>query len=500
MTILDPLDLRRAIRAAARERLYVFLWKAFEYLHPGVAFTQAAHLEAVSYALERVVRGDLKRLLITLPPRYGKSICAAVCAPAWALGHNPTLKIMVANYGSEFGLKHARDFRSVVESDWYGELFPNMRLAADGNRADEQITTAAGGRKMVSLGGALTGFGADWIIVDDLMKASDAASAVERQKVRDYYEKSLFSHLNNKAEGVIIAIQQRLHEDDLPGYLIETGQFEHLNLAAIAQTDEVIKTGPRTNLRRAKGSPLWPVQEPLSVLEQIRREMGASAFSAQYLQDPTPPGGNRMRWEWFGSYEQAPDRSQILYVAQSWDTGMTAEPTSDFSVGTTWGFHNGHWYLLDLVRERLDFPDLKRRVHSRAEKHRVDLVPIEKAGSSFALLQQLRNERRWERAYRAYTPKTDKLTRFEAQTARLETGRYLIPASAPWLDALRQEMLAFPNAKHDDQVDSVIQFVEWSGNCDTRRFVERHPVTNRPLRVVRPSRSGPTANPMRESE
>ena len=169
---------------------------------------------------------------------YRQSICTAVCFPAWMLGRDPSLKIMVASSGGDLANKHASDFRKVVAAPWYQLGFPTMRLAEGGNQADEQTTTRGGVRKAISHGGAATGFGADIIIIDDLMKAADASSASERQRVKDFYEQTLLSRLNNQQTGRIIVIQQRLHEDDLPGYLIEKGQFEHLNLPAMATGSE----------------------------------------------------------------------------------------------------------------------------------------------------------------------------------------------------------------------------------------------------------------------
>jgi len=477
-------------RALEQEHFFPFAWGAFELLHPGQPFIPAWHVQAMCHALERVAQGNTRRLLITVPPRHGKSICTAVALPAWMLGADPGLKIMVASYGGELATKHARDFRTVFTSDWFRTLFPGARLDQGGNRMDEQITTAQGGRKAVSLGGAVTGFGADLIIVDDLMKASDAGSPVERQRVRDYYEQTLLSRLNNKSEGRIIVIQQRLHEDDLPGYLIESGLFEHLNLRSIATDDETIALGLAGPKRRRKGEALYPEREPLPALERLRLEMGAYAFSAQYQQDPTPSGGNRLRWEWFGTYSDEVRREDFQWVVQSWDTALTAEPTSDYSVGMTWGFRNDRWHLLDLVRERLDFPDLKRRVRGAAGRWNADVVLIEYAGSGIPLLQQLRQEddRRPGR-YGVMKPKLDKVTRLEAQTARLETGRYVLPTSTPWLESLRRELMAFPMGKHDDQVDSLVQFVEWSASPRVTGLVECDPRTGRPLRVNRPQRN-----------
>lgn len=477
------------VKALDRQYLFPFVWSAFELLHPGQKFIRSWHVDAMCQALEKVVSGETRRLIITVPPRYGKSICAAVALPAWMLGHDPSQKIMVASYGSDLAVKHARDFRTVLTSPWYAGLFPRTRLEAGGGRVDEQITTAQGGRKAVSLGGAVTGFGADLIIVDDLMKAGDANSPAERQRVRDYYEQTLVSRLNNKSEGRIISIQQRLHEDDLPGYLLDKGQFTHLNLPAIATEHDDIPLAFGKSIRRVPGTALWPEREPVEELARMRVEMGAYAFSAQYQQDPTPPGGNRIRLEWFGSYSGPVPREEFQWIVQSWDTALTAEPTSDYSVGTTWGRRDKRWHLLDVIRERLDFPDLKRRVVGLANKWNADHVLIEHAGSGISLLQQIRQEETRHWSYHARTPRLDKATRLEAQTARLETRNYLLPIEAHWLSEFRRELLAFPMGKFDDQVDSLVQFLEWSASPRANGLlVERHPETGRPMRINRPQR------------
>jgi predicted phage terminase large subunit-like protein len=473
------------VNALQHQHLFPFAWGAFELLHPGQKFIPSWHVNAMCQALEKVASGDTKRLIITIPPRHGKSICAAVALPAWLLGRDPSQKIMVASYGNDLAIKHARDFRTVITSAWYSALFPRTRLEIGGGRVDEQITQAQGGRKAVSLGGAVTGFGAD------LIKAADANSPAERQRVRDYYEQTLLSRLNNKSEGRIIVIQQRLHEDDLPGYLLDSGQFKQLNLPAIAVEHQDIPLAFGKITHRQPGTALCPEREPLETLEKLRVEMGAYVFSAQYQQDPTPPGGNRLRWEWFGTYEQALRREEFQWIVQSWDTALTAEPTSDFTVGTTWGFRDKRWHLLDVIRERLDFPDLKRRVRGTAQAWNSDLVLIEYAGSGISLMQQLRQEETRHWRYHATRPRLDKATRLEAQTARLETGDYLLPTEAHWLSEFRRELMACPMGKYDDQVDSMIQFVEWSASPRAGgSLMERHPVTGRPLRINRPQRRG----------
>jgi predicted phage terminase large subunit-like protein len=470
---------RAALELGLRTNLYLFVWKAFLTLHPGQAFIPNWHVEAMCYALQRVADGHCRRLLITVPPRHLKSICAAVALVAWLLGRNPGQRVLVASYGADLASKHARDFRTVVEADWYRRLFPRLLIDPKVNREAETLTTAKGGRKAVSLGGPVTGFGADLLIVDDLMKAADAASETERQRVKDYYEQTLFSRLNDKQSGRIVAIQQRLHEDDFAGYLIDKGNFSHLNLPAIAEQDEAFELFYGRRYERWKGTALFDQREPLATLEEIRREIGSFAFSAQYQQNPVPPEGNRIRWEWFGQYETTPVRTWFQWVLQSWDTAVTAEPTSDFSVGMTWGFREGYWYLLDLFRARLDYPDLKRKVTEWRATWRADRVIVEYANTGIPLIREFMLE--GLDPLEGYHPKIDKATRLAAQTAKLETGSYRLPKQAPWLGDLKRELLAFPNGKYDDQVDSLIKFLDWIGSRRGRGFMERDPRTGRPL-------------------
>jgi len=229
----------RLLQALCKEDLFSFVWQSFLQLHLGdqQCFIPNWHVRAICHALERVARGECRRLLITVPPRHLKSICTAVGFTAWLLGRDPSLKVMVASYGHDLAARHSKDCRVVMESPFYRQLFPRTVLATA--KELELTTTANGGRKAVSLGGSTTGFGADILIIDDLIKAQDAQSDVERQKAKDYYEQALFSRLNNKQTGSVVSIQQRLHEDDPAAQLLEKG-FEQLNLRAIAETDELI--------------------------------------------------------------------------------------------------------------------------------------------------------------------------------------------------------------------------------------------------------------------
>ena len=197
-----------------------------------------------------------------------------------------------------------------------------------------------------------------------------------------------------------------------------------------------------------------------------------------------PPDGNRLRWEWFPTYDERPPRSFFQMVVQSWDTAVTAEPKSDFSACTTWGFREGKWYLLDVFRARLEYPDLKRKVIALRDQWNADEAIVEIANTGYPLWQELRDERLGPLV--AYTPRDDKETRFAVQTAKIERGMILIPREADWLPAFKHELLAFPNGQYDDQVDSMTQFLDWIGRRRGRAKCERRLNGGRPLAPVRP--------------
>ena len=455
--------------AVLRSHLTAFTERVFLTVSPGDQYEPNWHIDAMTEALRKVYLGETLRLLITVPPRHLKSITTAVAFPAWVMGLDPTRKFLVASYGGELAAKHARDFRMVMEAPWYRQLFPQTVNTPKRNVELEFETALNGSRRAVSLGGALTGLGADYLIIDDLMKAGDAAYPVERQRVKDFCEQTLFSRLNDKREGRIIAIQQRLHEDDLAGYLIEKGQFTHLNLRSIAEEDEVFDLGDGRCKRRRRGEALFEAREPLPVLQTIKADIGSYAFSAQYMQNPTAPGGNLVRWERWQTHDLSPARERLLYVVQSWDVAVTATPQSDYSVCSTWGYLAPHWLLLDLDRVRMEYPELIAFARQRRKMWKPDLVLIEKAGAGRPFFDDFRRDQLKATPERdappwrviGWQPKTDKISRLAGQTDTFESGLIKLPKTADFLADLKAELQAFPNGRYDDQVDSLSQFADW---------------------------------------
>jgi predicted phage terminase large subunit-like protein len=349
-----------------------------------------------------------------------------------------------------------------MQQPWYQRLFPRTRLSTVRQAVHSFETTAGGGRIATSVGGVLTGMGADVIIIDDPVKPDDALSQVERQKANDWFRHTLVTRLNDKLAGAIIVVMQRLHEDDFVGHILGLDDWEVLSFPAIAEEDEVheVRTpfGTYTHHRRA-GEALHPEREPLSVLEALRRSLGSAHFAAQYLQRPTPPGGGTVKIEWFRRYDKAPKRFDR--IIQSWDTASKVKELNDYSVCTTWGVRDKRYYLLGVLRDRLEYPQLKAAVLTRASLYPNPYILIEDKGSGTSLIQDLKRD---GVQVTACVPQGDKLFRMEGQTAFIEAGGVYLPRKAHWLEAFLHEVSMFPKGRFDDQVDSMSQALHWGRN------------------------------------
>lgn len=438
--------------AALRADLATFVEQAFATLEPGTAFSANWHYEHLCWALTRVLRGDLRRLIINVPPRSGKSIIASVAVPMFALGHDPSRRIICVSHTEDLARKFSLDRRMVAQSPWFGAAFPTFKLTGPRPRDLELTTTQRGSVFAAGMGGAVLGRGADLIVIDDPIKGVDALSRAERRRVNEAFDTTLLTRLNDKQRGAIVIVMQRLHADDLVGHVLERDAWEVVSLPAIA-TDESchrLSEAPGDVYRRQAGELLHPEREPMAVLEQMRRAQGSLTFQAQYQQDPAPAGGNVIRREWLRRYEARPNRFDRVVVA--WDTASTLSEASDWSVGTVWGAIGLDYYLLDVVRGRFEAPDLRHAIVALSERWNADVTLIEKTQLGHALLHDLRRTKAL--APILVEPRYDKEARLLAQSARFEAGQVYLPTEAPWLGAYIGELLAFPNGRHDDQVDA----------------------------------------------
>ena len=446
------------LNAILRNDFESFVRRCMLTLNPGAPFLTNWHIDAIAYRLEQIRNGEVTRLIINLPPRYLKSILVSVAFPAFLLGHDPRRRIFAISYGGELAEKHAANSRWIMQSPWYLDAFPDMRIAR--STADEVITTARGFRKSTSIGGALTGLGGDTFIIDDPLKPKDAQSDTQRNALNDWVGQTLMSRLDDKKKGAIIVVMQRVHLDDLSGFLTENSDdWTVLSLPAIAETEEQIPIGKRRYYRRKVGEALHPQRESIETLEAIRRDVGTEIFSAQYQQCPVPPGGAMIKRHWPKYYDSPPERTHRARIIQSWDTAAKDGPLNAFSVCTTWMLVEGKYYLLDLIRERFEYPELLRQAVLVANRYKPHAILIEDASTGIPLAQELRRAGLFP--IKMIPVEHAKEVRMWAETAKFEAGLVFFPAGAAFLPVLEAELFSFPQSKTNDQVDSISQALAW---------------------------------------
>jgi len=438
-----------------------FLMRCFPYIRGGAALGMNWHIDAIAFQLGRIQNGHCRRLLVTLPPRNLKSITISVAWVAWSLGHDPSLNFVCVSYSNELSAKHARDCRTIMQSSWYRRLFPRAVIASRSAVHDFE-TTAGGGRLATSTAGTLTGRGGDIIIIDDPIKPDEAQSDTTRKSVNEWFHTTLASRLNDKRRGAIIVVMQRLHQYDLPGLLIETGEWDELCIPAIATEDASIPlTRGREHKRRA-GEAIHPLREPVDELERVKKSIGSTIFAAQYQQQPVPAEGNIVQTGWLKTYSEPLDRSAGGLVVLSMDTASKPGLLTDWSVCIAALVRGRQVFILDVWRKKVAFPELRKATIELARLRGAHTLLIEDQASGQQLIQTLRNEEPhgvpWPIARQ---PEADKKTRLAGVSAMIEAGYLMLPTDAHWLAEFKQELLAFPSYRHDDQVDALSQLLIW---------------------------------------
>ncbi len=447
----------------SREDFKSFLRRGFKTVNPGSEFLPNWHLDAMAARLEWVRREEINRLIINLPPRYLKSLTVSIAFPAFMLGHNPALRIHVISYGSELASKLGADFRAIVESDWYRRTFPNMRIAKSTD--DEVTTTKRGFFRAVSVGGALTGLGGDIFIIDDPQKAADALSDARRNWLNQWYSNTLISRLDHKLKGAIIIVTQRMHMDDLTAHALKTSKYwEVLSIPAIAEVDDDILIRDENEeadyYHRSAGEALQPDREPAEMLRELELA-DPYTFAAQYQQSPVPIGGLMIQREWLRYYTRAelPERTYKSKIIQSWDTAAKNGTSNDYSVCTTWLVHDKIYYLLDLLRGRYDYPQLRDLAVKLAEQYKPDVVLIEDTCVGSALCRELGDL--IKKPIKPVPVQGNKTARLFVEQSKFQAGLVRLPKDATFLRELEAELLTFPQGKHDDQVDSITQALSY---------------------------------------
>ncbi len=407
-------------------------------------YDPSSHHRAIAQKLEAVQAGKIKRLMIFMPPRHGKSMLCSEFFPAWALGLNPEQQIIFATYAQELAEDYGRRVRNSFKDSICRAVFPGVTLAADSSAACKFNIGERGAYFAVGVGGAITGRGANLLIIDDPLKSrKEADSETTRRHLKDWYSSVAYTRL--MPSGALVLIQTRWHNDDLAGWLLKEHPHENWAVLSLPALDTE---------RRA----LWPERYPVSALERIQSTLSSRDWASLYQQSPITEGGNILKSEYWKLWNR--DTPSCVYVLQSWDTAFSDKDlkSNSYSARTTWGVFcdkESHLaaILLEAWRGRVDYPTLKTEALKAYKSYQPDCVLIEKKASGQSLIQDLRAS---GLPISAYQPDRDKVARAYAVQAMLESGQIYRP-SRRWADAVVDECAQFPNGESNDWVDTCTQ-------------------------------------------
>ena len=446
-----------------RRSLKEFTKSCWPTIEPGREFQDSWHIDAISEHLQAVVEGDIKRLIINIPPRHMKSISVAVALPAWAWTIQPEKRFLFASYAASLSVRDSVKCRRLITSNWYQDHFgESFSLTGDQNQKQRFENDKTGQRIATSVDGALTGEGGDIIVIDDPHNVREAESSTVREGVLDWWDQAMQTRLNDPKTGAFIIIMQRVHENDLTGHILanEHEDWDHLCLPARYEIGHPTPTKSSlyfTDPRTEEGELLWPERLDDTTLTNLERSLGTYASAGQLQQRPMPKGGGILRAEWWVPWESdvLPD---IEYVIQSWDTAFSVKEKSSYSARTTWGVFRRSGQInaivLEMWYDRVTYPELRRIAQESYHEYEPDAVLIEKKASGQSLLQDLRMA---GIPVIEYSPDRDKEARAHASSALLEDGRIWFPSTKKWASDLIDICAAFPAGDNDDIVDTCTQ-------------------------------------------
>ena len=432
-----------AEREKAKKTFLAFVKKMWPH------FIEGAHHKRMAKAFERVARGECKRLIINMPPRHTKSEFASYLLPAWFLGNFPGKKVIQTSHTAELAVGFGRKVRNLVDSEAYREIFPDLNLQIDSKAAGRWNTSKGGDYFAIGVGGAVTGKGADLLIIDDPHSEQEAALAATNPEIYDKVYEWYTSGPRQRLQpgGAIVIVMTRWAQRDLTGQVLK-------NAAVRGETDWEVIEFPAI---LPSGNPLWPQFWSIEELAALREELPNSKWQAQYQQNPV---GNesaivkRDWWKWWED-ERPP---QCEYILQTWDTAFEKNQRADYSAGTTWGVFTyeedmtKHLILLNTYKKRVEWVELKRDVLQEYKEWEPDGLLIEKKATGAPLIYELRS---MGIPVQEFTPSKgqDKIARLNAVSDIIASGKVWVPRTR-WAEELVDEIAAFPSGEHDDLVDA----------------------------------------------
>ena len=453
------IDLSSSIYRRIRNDYSFFLKKVFETVTPSTKLMNNWSLGLLAEYLMAVQKFQLPKIVITQAPRTLKSINVSIAFPAWILGHNPSAKLLCASYGKELATPLSVDCRLVMQSEWYTKAFPETVIVTGENEKTKFTTTQRGKRTSTSVGAACTGLGGSYLILDDPLRASDAQSPLAIDTCNEWFDKTWVNRMDDPNQGSWVVNMQRLATNDLAGYLKERG-WPVLNIPFEAER-KLIFTYPNSEKVykvMEQGEYLHPERFGNEFISTVKDN--PYTYATQYQGNPTIQGGNLFKKHWFLKYDRT-KLPEFTRVVQSWDTAFKAGTRNDYSVGLTWGVHadkyQSTYYLLDVIREKLEYPDLKEKVLESCAKYNPSEILIEDKASGQTLFQDLR--RFVGTKLVAVKAETDKISRATPSVDWIKHGQVVLPDQAPWLEDYLNELTRFPVSEYDDQVDATTHFL-----------------------------------------
>lgn len=404
------------------------------------------HINYLNKKLLDVAGGRIKRLIVNMPPRHGKSEIISKYFPSWYLGTYPNKRIILVSYEAGFAASWGRKAKELLEE--YGEELFNIKINRFSNSAYRwDIANFDGGLNATGIGGAITGKGANVLIIDDPVKNDEQAnSKTYRDKTYDWFRATAYTRL--EPDGAIIIVMTRWHYDDLVGRLINNPdseeKWEIISFPAIAKENDC--------LGRKEGMPLWKERYPIDVLNKIKNQIGSYWFSALYQQQPIASEYQIFKPEWWQEYTELPNGNMLI---QSWDTAFKEKEQNDYTVCTTWLLADKGYYLVDYWRAKVLFPDLQRQVIMQYNKYNPHVVLIEDSASGQSLIQVLQRETKIP--IKPIKAIKDKVSKAHLVSPLIEAGKVYLPKNAKFLADIINECSEFPYGNHDDIVDSITQ-------------------------------------------
>jgi predicted phage terminase large subunit-like protein len=502
--LIPTLDQVRAEKS--RRSLASFVRYGWPILEPGTPLAWNWHIDAICLHLEAVTRGDIRRLLINIPPGHMKSLIVSVFWPAWEWLAEPEERSLMSSYSMDLASRDSVRCRDLITSDWYQEWFqPEWFLKGDQNVKSYFENSRKGFRFSLSVGGRATGFRGGKVVVDDPLNAKEQHSIPAREECTFWWDKVMSSRLNDQRKGKRVIIMQRLHSDDLSGHVIAKKLgYDHLCLPSEYESRpeacecETCQKGGVTGIgwrdpRTERGDLLFPEMFPPEVIAEAKRDLGSSDYAGQHQQRPSPTEGGILKRHWFrfwipkdleGSVApvrtRMPDNSwyehplvvirplnEMDELAQSWDMAFKDTLESDFVAGQVWARKGADKFLMDQVHGRMDFTVTCTAVENlSAAWPKANAKLVEDKANGTAVIATLRSK---VPGLIAIEPEGGKVARTHAAAPEIESGNVYLPhpAIAPWVEAFLTECTTFPNASHDDQVDAMTQMLaRWKKRGD----------------------------------